>query len=69
MENVKRNYKHLLIEYETASKLYKDTGLTRLLAQTLDNLEQFERSVMECWSLEKLLELQSELSSKGLMVI
>lgn len=58
MENVINNYKALLLEYDYASEVYQNTGLTRLLAHAIDNLERFERAFVECWSLEELLELQ-----------
>lgn len=69
MENVKNNYRALLMEYEQASEFYQKTGLTRLLAHALNNLERFERSFVECWSLEKLQEIQIELGSQGLMIV
>lgn len=69
MDNVKANYKTLLVEYETASKLFQETGLTRLLAHALENLEQFERKFIECYSLKQLLELQIEFRLKSLLVV
>ncbi|WP_408010789.1 hypothetical protein ACJROX_10925 [Pseudalkalibacillus sp. A8] len=61
MGNIRENYKALLMEYKEASDFYQKTGLTRLLAHSMDNLEKFERSFSECYSLEELLELKDEL--------
>ncbi|AWC27140.1 hypothetical protein CG478_000945 [Bacillus cytotoxicus] len=69
MENIKNNYKALLMEYEEASQFYLRTGLTRLLAHALQNLEQFERAFVECYSLEELGELQIELNAQGLAIV
>ncbi|MEC1866737.1 hypothetical protein [Bacillus paralicheniformis] len=69
MENIKNNYKALLVEYEEASQFYQRTGLTRLLAHALENLEQFERAFSECYSLRELAELQEELGYQGLMIV
>lgn len=63
MDNVIQNYKDLLIEYEYASKLFQEKGLIRLLSHSMKNLEEFERTFIECYSENKLMELQSELGS------
>lgn len=68
MENIKNNYKALLIEYEEASQIYLRTGLTRLLGHALQNLEQFERAFVECYSLDELGELQVKMNAQGLAI-
>ena len=67
--NIENNYKALLSEYENASEFFQRTQLTRPLAQAIENLEQFERTFSECYSLEVLQTLQGEFYSQGLMVI
>lgn len=69
MVNVINNYKSLLIEYERASQIYQETGLTRLLAHSLENLEKFERKFIELYSLEELLQLQKELGAELLLAV
>ncbi|MBG9545455.1 hypothetical protein ABE29_22595 [Cytobacillus firmus] len=68
MDNVKNNYKALLMEFEEASQFYQRTGLSRLLAHSLENLERFERLFVNCYSLEELEELQVELETQGLVL-
>jgi hypothetical protein len=67
--NVINNYKSLLIEYEKASQIYQETGLTCLLAHALENLEKFERKFIELYSLEELLKLNSELGAQLSLVV
>ncbi|TCP28793.1 hypothetical protein EV207_11518 [Scopulibacillus darangshiensis] len=69
MENVKHNYKALLMEYDKASEFFQETGFTRLLAHALENLERFERVFIKYFSLEELQELQVELGSQGLAIV
>ncbi|MBO1511546.1 hypothetical protein [Metabacillus bambusae] len=69
MVNIRNNYKSLLVEYEKASELYQETGLTRLLAHAMENLERFERSFIELYSFEKLCELQEEFQAQGLLIV
>ncbi|MBP1970014.1 hypothetical protein J2Z83_002122 [Virgibacillus natechei] len=69
VSNIKTNYKDLLSTYDTASKHYEETGSMRLLKHTLENLESFERSFIECYSLGKLMELQSELSAQEMVIV
>lgn len=61
MDNVIQNYKDLLIEYEYASKLYQERGLMRLLSHSMKNLEEFERAFIDYYSVNELMEVQSEL--------
>ncbi|WP_338786265.1 hypothetical protein [Metabacillus sp. FJAT-53654] len=69
MENVKGNYKSLLLDYSEANRIFQETGRTRLLSFALGELERFERSFIEHYSLEELLEMQEELGSQGLLIV
>ncbi|PGT81575.1 hypothetical protein [Bacillus sp. AFS040349] len=69
MENVKNNYKSLLLDYSEASRIAQETGRLRLLSFALAELERFERSFIEHWSLEELLELQADFNTQGLMIL
>ncbi|MGE7761003.1 hypothetical protein [Peribacillus sp. NPDC097895] len=68
MENVIGNYKSLLLDYSEASRIALETGRMGLLALVLEKLEEFERSFINAFSFEKLLELQKELNSQGLLI-
>jgi hypothetical protein len=68
MENVIRNYETLLLDYSEASRVALETGRKRLLAFALEKLEEFERSFIQTFSFERLMELQKELNSKGLLI-
>ncbi|MYL65443.1 hypothetical protein GLW07_18960 [Bacillus hwajinpoensis] len=67
MENVIQNYKDLLIEYEYASKLFQEKGLMRLLFCSMQNLADFEKAFIDCYSENELMKLQSEL--EGIITI
>jgi hypothetical protein len=64
MVNVIENYKRLLRSYAVASQCYQDNGDTHLLRFTLEELEAFERSFIEHYSIEKLMEFQTEYNSQ-----
>lgn len=68
MENIKANYKALLVEFEESSQLFQERGFTRLLATSMSNLEKFERSFIRAYGLESLLELKHEVSEKGFLI-
>ncbi|MGG4265795.1 hypothetical protein [Peribacillus simplex] len=68
MENVIRNYESLLLDYSEASRIALDTGRKRLLAFVMEKLEEFERSFIETFSFEELLELQNKFNSQGLLI-
>lgn len=69
MENVIRNYESLLLDYSEASRIALETGRKRLLAFALEKLEEFERSFIETFSFEKLMELQNKFNSQGLFIV
>ncbi|CAH0256421.1 hypothetical protein SRABI80_03110 [Peribacillus frigoritolerans] len=69
MENVIKNYETLLLDYSEASRIALETGRKRLLAFAMEKLEEFERSFIETFSFEELLELQVEFNSQGLQII
>ncbi|MCK2020781.1 hypothetical protein [Peribacillus frigoritolerans] len=68
MENIIKNYESLLLDYSEASRVALETGRKRLLAFAMEKLEEFERSFIETFSFERLLVLQKELNSKGLLI-
>lgn len=68
MENVIKNYETLLLDYSEASRIALETGRKRLLAFAMEKLEEFERSFIETFSFEKLLEVQKEFDSRGLLI-
>lgn len=69
MENIKAYYEDLLRSYDTASQHFEETGSIRLLKHTLEELENFERTLIKHYSIEKLMELQSQLSSKQVAIV
>ncbi|MGE1163206.1 hypothetical protein ACQJ0Y_07855 [Peribacillus simplex] len=68
MENVIKNYETLLLDYSEASRVALETGRKRLLAFALEKLEEFERAFIQTFSFERLMELQKEFNSKGLLI-
>lgn len=68
MENVIKNYESLLLDYSEASRIALETGRKRLLALAMEKLEEFERSFIESFSFERLMELQFEFNSKGFLI-
>lgn len=68
MENVIKNYESLLLDYSEASRIALETGQKRLLAFVLEKLEEFERSFIQTFSFERLMELQKEFNSQGLLI-
>ncbi|MGE7610012.1 hypothetical protein ACQKML_26035 [Peribacillus frigoritolerans] len=68
MDNIKANYKALLVEFEVSSQLFQEKGYTRLLNESMSNLERFEQSFIRAYGLESLIKLKHEVSEKGVLI-